>query len=72
MVKKELKQQMNDKENENKNHTDYPETTKATDNSKRSCNQLAGIGCKYLSGNNLPRISLIRGKLFPDWIYPEL
>ena len=24
------------------------------------------IGCKYLSGNNLPRISLICGKLFPD------
>ena len=22
---------------------------------------------KYMSGNNLPRISLIRGKLFPDW-----
>ena len=24
------------------------------------------IGCKYLSGNNLPRIKLIRVKLFPD------
>ena len=23
------------------------------------------IGCKYLSGNNLPRIKVIRGKLFP-------
>ena len=25
------------------------------------------MGCKYVSGNNLPRIKLIRGKLFPDW-----
>ena len=45
-------------------HTGYPEPTNATD--KRSWNQQAGIGCKYLSGNNLPRFSLIRGKLFPD------
>ena len=22
--------------------------------------------CKYLSGNNMPRIKLIRGKMFPD------
>ena len=48
------------------NHTDYPETTKATDNNKHSCNQQVGMGCKYLSGNNLPRIKLIHGKLFPD------
>ena len=46
-------------------HTGYPETTNATDNNKRSSNVLAGTGCKYLSGNNLPRIELIRGKLFP-------
>ena len=26
-------------------------------------------GCKYLFGNNLPRIKLIRGKLFPDRYY---
>ena len=26
----------------------------------------AGIGCKYLSGNNLARIKLIRAKFFPD------
>ena len=26
---------------------------------------------KYLSGNNLPRINLIRGKLFPDrYLHP--
>ena len=47
-------------------HAGYPETTNATDNNKRSWNQQAGIGCKYLSGNNLPRIKLIRGKLSPD------
>ena len=28
--------------------------------------QQVGIWCKYLSGNNLPRIKLIRGKLFSD------
>ena len=27
---------------------------------------IAVTGSRYLSGNNLPRISLIRGKLFPD------
>ena len=31
----------------------------------------AGIWCKYLSGNNLPRMKLIRGKLFPDrYLFP--
>ena len=29
------------------------------------CEQ-AGKGYKYLPGNNLPRIKIIRGKLFPD------
>ena len=33
---------------------------------KRIWNQQAGIGSKYLSGNNLPWIKLIRGKMFPD------
>ena len=47
-------------------HTGYPETTDATDNNKRSWNQQAGIGCKFLSWNNLPRIKLIRGKIIPD------
>ena len=29
------------------------------------------IGSKYLSGNNLPRIKLIRGKLFSDrYLHP--
>ena len=29
------------------------------------------MGSKYLSGNNLPRISLIRGKLFLDrYLHP--
>ena len=37
-------------------HTGYPEKTNATDNNKHSWNQQAGIGCKYLSANNLPRI----------------
>ena len=46
--------------------TGYPGTTSATDNNKPSWNQQEGIECKYLSWNNLPRISLIRGKLFPD------
>ena len=48
-------------------HTGYPDTTNTTDNNiLRSLNQQAGIRCKYLSGNNLPRIKMIRGKLFPD------
>ena len=47
-------------------HTDYPETTNATDNNKRSWNQQAGTGYKYLSVNNLLRIKMIRCKLFPD------
>ena len=38
----------------------------ATDNNKRSGNKQAGIGCKYLSWNNFPRIKLIRGKMFQD------
>ena len=38
-------------------HTGYPEITNVTEQSE---------GVKYLSGNNLPRINLIRGKLFPD------
>ena len=46
-------------------HTGYLETTCVTDNNKGSLNQQTGIGCKYLSGNNLPWIKLIRGKLFP-------
>ena len=49
-----------------RHHTGYPETTNATDNNKHGWNQQAGIGCKYLSGNNLPRIKLIRGNLLPD------
>ena len=47
-------------------YTGYPKTTNATDNNKRSWNQQDGIECKNLSGNNLPRIKLIRAKLFPD------
>ena len=47
-------------------YTGYPETTNVTDNNKRSWNQQAAIACKYLSGNTLPRITLIRGKLSPD------
>ena len=47
-------------------HTCYPESTDVTDNNKRSWNQQAAIACKYLSGNTLARITLIRGKLFPD------
>ena len=47
-------------------HTGHPETTNETDNNKRSSKQQAEIGCKYLSGNNLLTIKLIRGKLFPD------
>ena len=47
-------------------HTGYPETTNASDNNKSSWNQQERKGCKYLSGNHLPRIKLIRGKLFPD------
>ena len=47
-------------------HTGYPETTNVTDNNKRSRNQQVEKGCKFLSGNNLPRIKLIRGKLSPD------
>ena len=46
--------------------TDCPETTNASDKNKCNRNQQARIGCKYLSGNKLPRIKLIRGKLFPD------
>ena len=42
----------------------YPETTNATDNSKRSCNKQAGIGCRFLSENILQWIKLIRGKCF--------
>ena len=38
---------------------------------KRYCNQYAVIGSKYLSGNNLPQISMIRGKLFADrYLHP--
>ena len=47
-------------------HTGYPETTNAADNNKRSRNQQVGRGCKHPSRNNLPRIKLIRDKLFPD------
>ena len=47
-------------------HIGYPEPTNATDNNKRGWNQQARIGCKYLSENNLPRIKLLRGKLFSD------
>ena len=52
----------------NRYHTGYFETTNATNNKHRCWNQ-AGIGCKYLSGNNLPRISLIRGKFSHTGIY---
>ena len=45
--------------------TGYPETTNMTHNNKRSRHQQSGIGCKYLSGNNLLQVELIRGKLFP-------
>ena len=34
-------------------HTGYRETTNATENNKRYWNQLAVIGSKYLSGNNI-------------------
>ena len=44
----------------------HQETTNATANNKRSWNQQSRTGCIYLSGNNFPRIKLIRGKLFPD------
>ena len=44
----------------------YSRTTNALDNNKHSLNQQSGIWCKYLSGNNLPRIKPIRGKLLPD------
>ena len=49
-------------------HTGYPETTNAQ---QRTQQQQAVIGsyCKHLSGNNLPQISLICGKLFPDRFY---
>ena len=47
-------------------HTGYSETTNATDNNKCSWTQQEGIGCKYLSGNNMPRIKLIRGKFLRD------
>ena len=52
-----------------KSPANYPETTNSTENSKCYLNQQEVIGSKYLSGNNLPRIGLIRGKLFPDRIY---
>ena len=42
--------------------TGYTETTNANDNNKRGWNQQAEIECKYLSGNNMPRIKLIRDK----------
>ena len=48
-------------------HTGLPETTSATEritNATEINKQSKGI--KYLSRYNLPRISLIRGKLFPD------
>ena len=35
-------------------------TTNVTEINKRA------LGSKYLSGNNLPRINVIRGKVFPD------
>ena len=37
--------------------------------STNSWNQQAGIRCKYLSGNNLPRIKLIRSKFSQTDIY---
>ena len=46
-----------------------PETTNATNNNKCYSNQKADIGSKYLPGNILPRISLIRGKLFPEMVF---
>ena len=42
-------------------HTGYPETTNATDNNKTQLK--SGVNT---SGNNLQRIKLIHGKLFPD------
>ena len=51
--------------------TDYLDTTNATQNNKRCRNHFAVLGSKYLSGNNLPRINLIRAKLFPDrYLHP--
>ena len=49
-------------------HTGYPEITNATENNKRKQSQYIG-SYKYLTGNNLPRIKLTRGKLFPDTYY---
>ena len=46
--------------------TPVTQTTNAADNNKRSRNQQVGRGCKHPSRNNLPRIKLIRDKLFPD------
>ena len=52
-------------------HTGYPETNNVTENNKRYCNQKAVIGSKHLSWTNLPRINLIRGKLFQDrYLHP--
>ena len=66
IIEPEIKIRRNKKIGCGVQHTGYPETTNVTDNNKRSWNQQAAIACKYLSGNTLPRITLIRGKLFPD------
>ena len=36
-------------------YTGHPEATNATDNNKSQLKSKDGIGCKYLSGNNLPQ-----------------
>ena len=46
-------------------HTGYPETNNATDNTNAVEVDRREYGL-YMSGNNLPRIKLIRGKLLPD------
>ena len=66
IIEPEIQIRLNKKIGYGVQHTGYPETTNVTDNNKRSWNQQAAIACKYLSGNTLPRITLIRGKLFPD------
>lgn len=55
-----------------KYHTGYLKTTNKTDNNKhRTLYQQLGIGCKYLSVDNLPWIKLTHAKLFADWYLSE-
>ena len=50
-------------------HTDYPETTNATNTNKRSWNQQAGIGCKYLSGNNHAKVQTDPWQVFHKQVF---